>query len=154
MRTTIARVLIKVFLVVAIVLFALFNYKIITFKHGISKHHADGDNVLESLQTLSGVQSVKYYNKIVETKGENESTNYKYRVFIETGSDAYLLDATQAELDAFGVVGTLSNRYKPQKITPIPFYVEIIVGVLVVLFPPIDMIKNLKNKNKAKSKKK
>ena len=150
----IARVLIKVFLVVAIVLFALFNYKIITFKHGISKHQADGNNVLESLQTLSDVQSVKYYSKIVETKSDSGSSNYKYRVFIETGSSAYLLDATQAEIDAFKVVGNLSTRYKPQQIKPIPFYVEIIVGALVVLFPPFELIQKLRNKNKSKTKNK
>lgn len=148
----IARVLIKVFLVVAIVLFALFNYRIITFKHGISKHHADGDNVLESLQTLKDVQSVKYYNKIVESKDDDGSRVYKYRIFVETGKAAYLLDATQAELDAFKTVGELSARYQPTQIKPIPFYVEIIVGLLVALFPPFEMWQKLFGKNKKKKK--
>ena len=150
----VARVLIKVFLVAAIVLFALFNYKIITFKHGISKHQTDGNNVMESMQTLTDVISVKYYNKISSSKGDSESNKYKYRVFIETESDAFLLDATQAELDAFKAVGNLSARYKPQQIKPIPFYVEIIVGAIVVLFPPFELIQKLRNKNKSKAKKK
>ena len=148
MRATILRISIKVVLAIFIVLFALFNYKIITFTHGISKQQSDGDNTLASLQTLKDVKSVKYYNKTIAPKSDSESGNYKYRIFIETGDDAYLLDATQAQLDAFGAVGELSPRYKPHQIKPVPFYVEIIVGIIVVLLPPISMIKKLSNKKK------
>ncbi|MCH5157362.1 MAG: hypothetical protein J1G02_05780 [Clostridiales bacterium] len=145
----IARVVIKVVLVVAIVLFALFNYKIITFKHGISRHHVDGNNVLESLQTLKNVRSVKYYDKIVKSKSDSNI----YRIFIETDTDAYLLDANQSDLEAFDIVGGFGSRYKPQQIKPIPFYVEIIVGLLVVLFPPIDLVKKILGKIKSPNSK-
>lgn len=148
----IAKICIRAVLIVLIVLFALFNYKVITFSHGISKRQEDNKNVLQSLQSLSDVKVVKYYDKIVPTKSETDSSVYIYRLYVETTEEAYLLNVTQDHIDAFEVVSKFDPKYTPQKITPIPFYVEIIVGI-IVLFPFELFFKFKKSKNTNNAKK-
>ena len=143
------RILVKSLIIIvvlcAIVVFALFNYKVITFKYGASNLSQD-KSILSSTEMLRKITSVKYYKKPVVTRSDKESGNL-YRVYIETADQAYLLDATQSDIDAFKVVSRLDPKVQPHKITPVPFYVEIIVGLLVIvaLFIP-NILKLVKKK--------
>lgn len=134
--------LIKALIIIFIILFPFFNYKYISFDKGISKRDVDTKNVSEFLQTATGIKSIQYYKKTItqkEPSGQRpvnyQSYDYIYRVYIVTNGDAYLLDATQDDIDAFSVLGIFSSNLRPEKITPIPFYVEIIVGFIVLIIP-------------------
>ena len=58
-----------------------------------------------------------------------------YRVYIVTSDDAYLLKATKDDIEAFQTLGIFSQTLKPNKLKPIPYYVEIIIGFLVLIIP-------------------
>ena len=142
------RILVKsliIFVVVlAIVIFALFNYRIISFKHGVSKQSQD-KSILSSTEMLRKITSVKYYKKPVVSKSDKESGNI-YRIYIETANEAYLLDVTENDINAFKVVSRLDPKVQPQKITPVPFYVDIIVALIVIVAPFIPNILQLVRK--------
>lgn len=127
------RVFIKLVLIVLIVLFAFFNYKYISFDKGISQRSMGNKSVGEFLQTLSGIKSIQYYKKTITLPQSSE--DYIYKVYIVTTEEAYLLDATQDDIDAFNVLGIFSSSLKPELIKPIPFYVEIILGVIILIIP-------------------
>lgn len=141
-----AQILLKFFLLLIIVLFALFNYKFISFDKGISKTSMENMSVREVLTAVTGITNVEYYempfmkkikesNDSVHRPSNYQSYDYIYRVYIVTNNDAYLLKATQDDIDAFNVLGIFSKTLKPNKITPIPYYVEIIIGFLVLVIP-------------------
>ena len=136
----------KLIIIVLIVLFALFNYKFISFDKGISKTSAENMSVSEVLTTVTGIVKVEYYErpfmkKIKESEdsvsrpGNYQYYDYTYRVYIVTNNEAYLLNATQDDIDAFNILGIFSKTIKPNKISPIPYYVEIIVGFLILVIP-------------------
>lgn len=138
------QIIIKLALVVVIILFALSNYKYISFEKGISKTYFNDMSVRNILQTVSGVKSVQYYKKTIPpiatpTFGPRpsnyQSYDYIYKVYIVTSEDAYLLDATQDDIDAFKVLGVFSSKLKPELIKPIPFYYEIIIGLIIIVIP-------------------
>ena len=120
---------IKLVLLVCVIFFALFNYRIVSFNKGFSKQSFEDKSILEVLTTLTGITRVEYYSKTIP------SGDFKYRVYIVTNDDAYLLNATQSDIDAFNTLGIFSNKLKPNKVTPIPFYVEIIVGIVILVIP-------------------
>lgn len=121
--------LIKMILIVGIVLFALVNYRYFSFNKGFSKLSMEDKSVTQVLSTLTGVTKVEYYKKTI-SKDENV-----YSVYIVTNQDVYLLSATQEEIEGFNILGIFSNNFKPEKITPIPFYVEIVLGLIILLIP-------------------
>ena len=45
------------------------------------------------------------------------------------------INATQEDIDSFSLLGIFSDNIQPEKITPIPFYVEIVVGLIIIFFP-------------------
>lgn len=120
--------IIKLVLVIAIAVFALWNYRIFTFDKGISKTEMNGD-ITSTISTLIGIEKIEYYEKTIK------SEEHTHRVYIATKDEGFLFDANQTEIDALNVAGFLSNNLKPQSITIIPFYVEIIVGVAIIIIP-------------------
>ena len=121
--------LIKFLLLVAIVVFALINYRIYSFDKGFSKSDMEGKSFTETLTTLANIQKVEYYEKTIKDE------EYIYKVYIETSEDSYLFEATQKDIDSFKMLGIFSNNLQPQKVNPIPFYFEIIVGVIILFIP-------------------
>ncbi len=121
---------IKLLLLGLIVTFALFNHKYISFDKGISKTDFEDKSVIGVLTTVTGVKSVQYYKKTFARED-----GYNYKVYIVTTGDAYLLDATDDDIKAFKTLGIFSSKFQPEKISPIPFYVEVIVGFLVLVIP-------------------
>ena len=116
--------LIKLILLVAIVVFALWNYRYLSFDKGFSKTQMEDDFI----STIVGIKKVEYYENTIQNE-------YKYKVYIVTNEDAYLLNATQEDIDSFSLLGIFSDNIQPEKITPIPFYVEIVVGLIIIFFP-------------------
>lgn len=86
------------------------------------------DDFSSTISTIVGIKKVEYYENTIQNE-------YKYKVYIVTNEDAYLLNATQEDIDSFSLLGIFSDNIQPEKITPIPFYVEIVVGLIIIFFP-------------------
>lgn len=148
------KILIKIMLLIVVIGFALINYRYFSFEKGFSRTSFEDKSVIEILNTVTGIKKVEYYHKTIvlgETSKESGSSNYlpgdyEYRVYITTNEDSYLLDATQDDIDAFKTLGIFSKTLNPEKITPIPFYVEIIIAILILVIPFGK--KDKKNENK------
>ena len=121
--------IIKLLLLVGVVLFALIDYRIFSFDNGFSKTSMADKTFGEFITTLTDIEKVEYYKKTI-----NDDKN-PYSVYIVTNNENYLLDATKEDIETFGVLGIFSDKLKPEKIEPTPFYVEIIIGVLILLIP-------------------
>ena len=78
---------------------------------------------------LINIEKVEYYKKTIK------QDNYKYNVYIQTNDYAYLFLATQDDIDSFKTMWLFSGNLKPQKISPIPFYIEIIIGFVILIIP-------------------
>lgn len=129
--------LIKLLLIAGIVVFGLWNYRILTFEKGISKTEFENKSVIETLSTLSNITKVEYYKRTLVKENSDSSTqdDYIYNVYIETTTDAYLLGATQEAVNMFDSLGVFKKSLTPNKITPVPFYVEIILAVIILIIP-------------------
>lgn len=136
--------LLKLILLTIITLFALFNYRFISFDKGISKTNMDDKSVRQVLSTVADITKVEYYKRpFMDGKPSNGSqrpSNYQpydyiYRVYIVTNNEAYLLKATEDDIEAFQTLGIFSKTLKPNKINPIPYYIEIIIGFLILVIP-------------------
>ena len=120
--------LIKLALLVGIVLFALINYRIFSFNKGIHKTDLEDKSISKIISSLANIQKVEYYEKTIP------SEEFTHKVYILTSEDAYLFDATENDINIIKGLSILSKN-KPEKISPIPFYVEIIAGIIVIATP-------------------
>jgi hypothetical protein len=124
-------------------LFALFNYKFISFDKGISKTNMENMSVIEVLTTVTNINKVEYYQRTFmkeQDNNEQRPSNYQpydyiYKVYIVTNTDAYLLNATKDDINAFNTIGIFNKTLTPNKISPIPYYVEIIIGFFILVIP-------------------
>ena len=136
------RVFIKLILLSIITIFALFNYRVLNFDKGFSKTNLNNMGVVEVLTTVSNIEKVEYYkmpfmseNNSPDRPSYYQSFDYIYRVYIVTSEDAYLLGATADDIRAFKTLGIFSKNLSPNKITPIPYVVEIIAGLILICIP-------------------
>ncbi len=121
--------LLKLLLVLAISVFGLINYRLFSFDKGISKTNMEDQTLTQALTTLTSIQKIEYYESPIKD-GE-----YTHIVYIVTSEDAYLFKATQNEIDAFKFLGIFSSKMQPEKISPIPFYIEIILIIVILAVP-------------------
>lgn len=121
--------LIKLILLVLIVGFALINYRIFSFNKGFSKTDFGDKSIAESISTIANIKKIEYYKRTIP------SEKATHKIYIETSEDAYLINATEDEIKALSALGSLSSKFNIEKISPIPFYVEIVVGFIVLIFP-------------------
>ncbi len=138
--------LIKFILILALCCFALVDYRVFSFNKGLSSFGGNGKSDEEILYSLLNVEKVEYYEIKLSrlTNGEN---GVLYMVYLITSEDAYLVGASQKDIDAMKVAGFFANPLKPEKISPIPLYVEGILA-LVILFFPIGRKKKVKEETK------
>lgn len=135
------QILLKIVLLAIIILFALFNYRFISFDKGISKTNIDNMSVRDVLTTVTNITKLEYYqigeepNYSGHRPSNYQPQDYIYRVYIVTNEDAYLLKATKDDINAFNTIGIFSKTLKPNKISPIPIYVEVIIGLLIIAIP-------------------
>lgn len=144
MKTS-TKLFIKLILLLILTLFALFNYRFISFNKGISKTKMDNNmSITEILTTVTSINKIEYYKRpFMNGRDKNsphqpsnyQSYDYIYRVYIVTNNEAYLLKATQDDINAFNTIGIFSQSFKPNKISPIPYYVEIIIGFIILIIP-------------------
>lgn len=120
--------IIKLLLLVVLVGFALINHRYYTFDKGLSQLKMDS-SFSTIIKTATDIQKVEYYKRVANNQ------DYQYNVYLVTSDEAYLLKATQDDIDGFKVLGVFSDKLKPKKISPIPFYVDIIVGILILAIP-------------------
>lgn len=124
------RILVKLILMIAIGMFGLINLRVYSFNKGFSKFNTGEDmTVTEFISLLTDIKKVEYYSRSFK------DDEYKYNVYIKTGGDCYLLKATQEDIDAFSTLGIFSSKLKPQKVAPIPIYVDLIAMFIVLIIP-------------------
>ena len=125
-----ARFILKLVLLLCIACFALVNYRLLSFDNGWSIVEVNGKSTVESESLLRYVPTkIEYYKRPFC----NEERCYK--VYIVTNEKNFLLDASIEEINALSFVGMLSERLQPQKVTPVPFYAEIILAVVILIVP-------------------
>lgn len=124
----ITRFFIKLIILAGLACFALVNYRCLSLDKGWS---VVSINNKESITAVSLIESIptkiEYYKK--------PFSDDEYKVYIETNGDNYLFDATEKDLLVLDVLGVFAPNIKPQKITPIPFYVELILGLIIIFLP-------------------
>ena len=117
--------LIKLILLVGVIVFALFDYRVVSSK-GFSKFDMTEDkSLVEFLQTLGSIEKIEYYKNIFPN-------DYKYLLYIETKDESFLFNAENEDINGLNVAGFLIDKLKPVKIDPIPIYVEIVFGSLIL----------------------
>lgn len=121
----------KLFIILILAFFTVINYRYFSFTKGISKFDMNDKTFIEQVEALTNIEKVEYYSKVI-ADGDK-----KYNVYVVTNKDAYLFSATENDITALSVTGYFANNVKPQKVTVIPFYVEIICGVVVLFFPKL-----------------
>lgn len=120
----------KLILIVCVAMFGLINLRAFSFGGGFSKTKFDDDaSFIERLTTLSDIEKIEYYELTFK------SDDYKYNVYIKTSEDNYLIKATQDDIDSFKVLGFFADKYTPEKISPIPVYIELIVMFVILIIP-------------------
>lgn len=125
----VAFVALKVVVLLGILIFAFCNYRIITFGRG-SSHTAISQNGSYDLtlpETLS-IDKIEYYRQTIP------SGDYTYKVYFETSEAGYLLNATNSDITAIEVLDR-SGAIEADEITIIPFYVDMILGIVVLIIP-------------------
>lgn len=120
-------IFIKYILLIAIPIFALMNYRVLSFQKGFSKTSTNGMSFEKFVSQFSYISKIEYYEQPFDSEN--------YYVYIVTSGDAYLLEADETDIAGLSLLGSLSKNIRPTKIAPIPFYVELIVFFVIVLIP-------------------
>lgn len=122
--------IIKLALIIGLVLFAFINYRIFSFDKGWVDVSINGRENISAVSLINSIPTkIEYYKKTIK------NNEYDYKIYIETSKDNYLFDATEKDIQALDILGLFATNIKPQKVTPIPFYVEIIIGFLIIIIP-------------------
>lgn len=124
------RFLIKLILIAGIALFGLINLRAYSFDKGFSKTElSEEKTIIETIKTFTSLEEIEYYETTFD------SDKYIYNVYIKTSEDSYLVKATQEDIDAFNTLGIFLNDLKPEKIKPVPIYVELALMGLILIIP-------------------
>lgn len=123
------KLFIKLVLATCIVFFALWNHRFFSFYKGFSKTSYEDYGIVQTLNELENIEKVEYYEKVIK------SDDSQYKVYILTSEYAYLLDASQDDIDTMKTMTVFNDDNKPQQFKPIPFYVEVIVGAAILAIP-------------------
>lgn len=142
-RGFVTRAIIKALLIVAIAIFALVNYRVFSFSKGFSKSDLDNNNSEAVITELLNINKIEYY----DTPLANEQP---YIIYVETAQSGYLFRIDNDGISTLSTVGIFANTITPQKISPIPFWIEIIVAV-VITFIPFRSSKKIENSNAPRS---
>ncbi len=122
------KLIIKLLFIVALVFAALINYRIYTVGVGFTTRKFDKKNFSDVIYEFTGIEKIEYYKKTIPN-GE-----LTYTVFISTRGDNYLCGASEDEIKYLKIVGTTLN-VPTKKVTIVPFYVEIIAGIIILIIP-------------------
>lgn len=125
-----SRFILKLLLLLGLAVFALVNYRYLSFDKGWSNfgENSNGSFTAESFYDYIPTK-IEYYEKTIK------NNEYDYRIFIKTNGGNYLFEATAQDITALEALGMIVPTFRPQQITPIPFYVEIILGIIILVLP-------------------
>lgn len=73
-------------------------------------------------------KKIEYYKRTLPYR------DYIYRVYLETDNSGYLLNATAEDIAAIRLIGQ-TGIIEVSEITIVPFYVEIIIGFIILIIP-------------------
>lgn len=127
-----------------LVFIALSSYRLFSFEKGFSKTNMENKSVVEVLTTVAGISKVEYYKRPFISENPSTSTprpanyqseDYIYNVYIVSADDAYLLRATKDDITAFKTLSIFTSKLQPQKITLVPFYIEIGLAIVILFIP-------------------
>ena len=122
--------LIKLILLVGIAFFALWNYRVFDIKRGLSKTHIDNNSsFIQVIGLIRNIEKVEYYKVPHSCNSDN------YKIHISTSTDSYLFDADETDIKYLKMLNVLPTNITAESVTVIPFYVEIVVGLLVIIIP-------------------
>ncbi len=124
-------IIIKLLLMVAIFVFALCNYRYYSFSKGYSTVAINDDDTFDIeivVDVLANLEEVEYYKKTISTD------EYEYRIYFTTTSRAYLFDATDDDITALKLLAK-TNLFEVNEVFVVPFYVDIIVGLIILFLP-------------------
>ena len=120
------RFFIKLALIVVVLAIGVWNYKLVSFSGGIKFPSEAPATFTDTIKELTNIQKIYYYNNPF---GED------YVTIIETDEHLYLSTATQDELNVIDFAGIFASDLKPQPVTIIPWYVYLIVVLVIAFFP-------------------
>ena len=132
--------IIKTILLISLTLFALIDYRCLSIEKGWSIVEVNNKESITAVRFIESIPTkIEYYKKTINN-GE-----YDYKVYIETNDKNYLFDATYEQIQTLDVIGLFAKDIKPKEIKPIPFYIEIIVGFIILIIPFGKKSKNEEN---------
>ena len=120
----------RIILLLIVLLFVLFDYKIIMFDHGFKTILSPAPEISEDI-----VSGIAYVNDIKETYFVQLSQNH-YLIVMNTGSHGLPhKSGDTADLENFRAGGLILSQLQPQVITPIPWWIYLIVFILIIGIP-------------------
>ena len=124
--------LVKLLLLAAIIIFALVDYRLLSFSKGFSEiPNNEEQNFTDTVKTIIDIEAIEYYKNPISNEDDQA-----YVVYVITKEKACLLTASESEIAALDFLGIFADNFKPKEISPIPFYYEIIAGIVILIIPP------------------
>ena len=122
--------ILKTILLISIALFALIDYRCLSIEKGRSIVETNNKKSITAIEFIESIPTkIEYYKKTIN------NSEYDYKIYIETNDKNYLFDATYEQIQTLDVIGLFAKDIKPQEIKPIPFYIEIVVGFIILIIP-------------------
>lgn len=126
----ISKFILKTILLLVLILFALINYRCLSINKGWSTVNINNKETISAIKFINSIPTkIEYYKKTIK------NNEYDYKIYIETNDKNYLFDATYESIQTLDIIGIFAKDIKPQEITPIPFYIEIIIGFIIIIIP-------------------
>lgn len=126
----ISEFIVKTVFILGLILFSFINYRCFSIDKGWSTTALNFDETISAAKLIDSIPTkIEYYEKTIK------NNEYNYKIYIETNDKNYLFDATYESIQTFDIIGIFAKDIKPQKITPIPFYIEMIIGFFVLIIP-------------------
>lgn len=120
----------RIVLLLILLLFALFEYKIILFDQGFKTILSPAPEISEDI-----VSGLTYIDDIKETYFIQLSDDH-YLIVMNTGSHGLPHQfGNTADLENFRAGGLALDQLRPQVVTPIPWWIYLIVFILIIGIP-------------------
>ena len=120
----------RIILLLILLLFALFDYKIILFDQGFKTILSPAPEIAEDI-----VSGLAYIDDIKETYFVQLNDDH-YIIVMNTGSHGLPHQFGNAEdLEDFRAGGLILDQLKPQVVTPVPWWIYLIVFILIIGIP-------------------
>lgn len=120
------KIFIKIIIITALILFALYDYRIFSFGRGFSKNEYNERTIVENISRIINIEKIEYY----ETETQNS-----YMLYIQTSDEAHLTNVPKEIIGAYTIGGQIIRNVKPTRIYPIPYCVEAFIIFTIIILP-------------------